>query len=260
MPHFNSQPFVGHGAFAHKAGMHVNALMKNTLTYEHADPEAVGNRRRVLVSELSGMSNLVYKAKDFNLDINLQDGETRKLINQVKELEKDGFQFEGADASLELLLRRAFGQYQDYFQLQNLKIMVEKREDATSVSEAIIKIKVNDQTVHTAAEGDGPVNALDNALRKALSSFFPGIGGMHLSDYKVRVLDGTDGTSAKVRVLIDTSNEKDTWSTVGVSENIIEASWQALVDSINFMLLKQDLSNQDKKSSHNLHRDTSEGS
>ncbi|MGE5415275.1 MAG: citramalate synthase [Acidobacteriota bacterium] len=239
MPHANNQPFVGHGAFAHKGGIHVSALLKNSETYEHMDPEAVGNHRRVLVSELAGVSNLLYKAKEFNLDINSYDTETRKVIKQIKDLENDGFQFEGAEASLELLLRKAFGHYEDFFQLQNLKIMVEKREDSGMASEAIIKIKVNDQTVHTAAEGDGPVNALDNALRKALADIFPQVQDMHLSDYKVRVLDGKDGTAAKVRVLIESASETDKWNTVGVSENIIEASWQALVDSINYLLMKQ---------------------
>jgi len=239
MPRYNSQPFVGYGAFAHKGGVHVSALLKDPLTYEHIDPAAVGNHRRVLVSELSGLSNLLYKAKELNLDINSYDSRTREVIKKIKDLENQGFQFEGADASLELLLRKAFGEYQDFFQLQNLKILVEKREDNGIIAEAMIKLTVNDKTVHTAAEGDGPVNALDNALRKALTEFYPIIQNMHLRDYKVRVLDGTDGTAAKVRVLIESSDEKDSWSTVGVSENIIEASWQALVDSLNYMLLKR---------------------
>jgi len=239
MPHANNQPFVGHGAFAHKGGIHVSALLKNSRTYEHTAPEAVGNQRRVLVSELSGISNLLYKAREFDLDVNMYDATSRKIIREIKELENEGFQFEGAEASLELLLHKAFGQYQDFFQLLNLKIMVEKREDNGIASEAIIKIKVNDQVVHTAAEGDGPVNALDNALRKALADFFPSLESMHLTDYKVRVLDGTEGTSASVRVLIESTNGTEKWSTVGVSENIIEASWQALVDSVNYLLLKQ---------------------
>lgn len=239
MPHYNNQPFVGHGAFAHKAGVHVSALLKDSQTYEHIDPEMVGNHRRVLVSELSGVSNLLYKAKELNLNVNVYDAGTRRIIKEIKELEKQGFQFEGAEASLELLLRKAFGQYQDYFQLENLRIMVEKREADGIASEAVIKIRVKDQVVHTAAEGDGPVNALDNALRKALNDFFPEIAEMHLTDYKVRVLDGTEGTAAKVRVLIESANGREKWSTVGVSENIIEASWQALVDSINYMLLKR---------------------
>ncbi len=241
MPSLNNQPFVGYGAFAHKAGIHVNALLKDSLTYEHINPEDVGNHRRVLVSELSGLSNLLYKAREFNLDINDYDAATRKVIKQIKELENEGFQFEGADASLELLLRKAFGQYEDFFELQNLKIILEKNQGDGIISEAMIKIKVKDETYHTAAEGDGPVNALDNCLRKALNEVYPDIYSMHLADYKVRVLNGNAGTAAKVRVLVESANEAEKWSTVGVSENIIEASWQAIVDSINYLLLKKQM-------------------
>ena len=241
MPHHNNQPFVGHGAFAHKGGIHVSALLKDPLTYEHIEPEAVGNNRRVLVSELSGLSNLLYKAKELNLDINSYDAETRKVIRQIKELENQGFQFEGADASLELLLRKAFGQYDDFFQLKNLKMIMEKSEGEEITAEAMIKLTIGDQTFHTAAEGDGPVNALDNSIRKALTEVYPEISEMHLSDYKVRVLNGNQGTGAKVRVLIDSVDKTDQWSTVGVSENIIEASYQAIVDSINYMLMKRKL-------------------
>lgn len=239
MPHHNNQPFVGYGAFAHKGGIHVSALLKDSLTYEHINPEAVGNHRRVLVSELSGLSNLLYKAKELGIDVNAYDAETRRVIKEIKELENEGFQFEGADASLELFLRRAFGQYQDFFQLKNLKIILEKHEEEDIIAEAVIKVTVGDQTFHTAAEGDGPVNALDNSLRKALTEVYPEIDDMHLSDYKVRVLNGNNGTAAKVRVLIDSADPNEKWSTVGVSENIIEASWQALVDSINYLLLKR---------------------
>ncbi|MDD3267912.1 MAG: citramalate synthase [Syntrophomonadaceae bacterium] len=242
MPHYNSQPFVGYGAFAHKGGIHVNALLKDALTYEHIDPEAVGNHRRVLVSELSGISNLLYKAKELNLNIDNYDDETRKVIRQIKELESQGLQFEGADASLELFLRKAFGQHDDFFQLKNLKLIIEKNEDDDITAEAVVKLLVGDKVFHTAAEGDGPVNALDNSLRKALTEVYPEIAKMHLSDYKVRVLDGNQGTAARVRVLIESANETNQWSTVGVSENIIEASWQAIVDSINYMLMKRDLS------------------
>lgn len=242
MPHYNNQPFVGHGAFAHKGGIHVSALLKDSLTYEHINPEEVGNHRRVLVSELSGLSNLLYKAKELNIDVNTYDAETRRLMKQIKELENQGFQFEGADASLELFLRKAFGQYEDFFQLKNLKIILEKSEGEEEFSaEAMIKMQIGDNTVHTAAEGEGPVNALDNSLRKALTEVYPEIAEMHLSDYKVRVLNGNDGTAAKVRVLIDSADQSNKWSTVGVSENIIEASWQAIVDSINFHLLKKHL-------------------
>jgi 2-isopropylmalate synthase len=242
MPHHNNQPFVGHGAFAHKGGIHVSALLKDSQTYEHINPEEVGNHRRVLVSELSGLSNLLYKAKELGIDVNTYDAETRRLMKEIKELENQGFQFEGADASLELFLRKAFGQYEDFFQLKNLKIILEKSEgEEEFTAEAMIKVQVGENTVHTAAEGEGPVNALDNSLRKALNEVYPEITEMHLRDYKVRVLDGKSGTAAKVRVLIDSADQSDKWSTVGVSENIIEASWQAIVDSINFMLFKKHL-------------------
>lgn len=241
MPHHNNQPFVGSGAFTHKAGIHVSALLKDALTYEHINPEAVGNHRRVLVSELSGLSNLLYKAREFGLDVDKYDADTRKVIKQIKELENEGFQFEGAEASLELFLRKAFGQMEDFFSLKNMKIILEKNEDEGITSEAMIKIEVGDMTYHTIAEGDGPVNALDNSLRKALTQVYPEISDMHLSDYKVRVLDGENATAARVRVLIDSADCTGTWSTVGVSENIIEASWQALVDSINYLLMKKRL-------------------
>ncbi len=239
MPHHNNQPFVGYGAFAHKGGIHVSALLKDSLTYEHINPEEVGNHRRVLVSELSGLSNLLYKARELNLDINSYDAQTRTVIKQIKELESQGFQFEGADASLELFLRKAFGQCSDYFQLLNLKVILEKNEQEDIVSEAMVKLSADGQTFHTAADGDGPVNALDNALRKALTEVYPEIQDMHLTDYKVRVLDGKEGTAAKVRVLVETADPTGKWNTVGVSENIIEASWQALVDSINYLLMKR---------------------
>ncbi|MEN6463174.1 MAG: citramalate synthase [Syntrophomonas sp.] len=239
MPHYNNQPFVGSGAFAHKGGIHVSALLKDSLTYEHINPEEVGNHRRVLVSELSGLSNLLYKAKELNLDINSYDDKTREVIKQIKEMENEGFQFEGADASLELFLRKAFGHYEDFFQLKNLKIILEKNEEDAIISEAMVKLTVNGETIHTAAEGDGPVNALDNSLRKALTEVYPCISEMHLADYKVRVLNENAGTAAKVRVLIESADQSEKWSTVGVSENIIEASWQAVVDSINYLLMKK---------------------
>ncbi|HHW60836.1 MAG TPA: citramalate synthase [Syntrophomonadaceae bacterium] len=247
MPSPNNQPFVGYGAFAHKGGIHVSALLKDSGTYEHINPEKVGNHRRVLVSELSGLSNLLYKAKELNLDINSYDAETRRVMKEIKELENEGFQFEGADASLELLLRKAFGQHADFFQLNNLKIIIEKQEDNHSTAEAVIKVTVGEQTFHTAAEGEGPVNALDNSLRKALTEVYPEVADMHLADYKVRVLNGKEGTAAKVRVLIDSADPYSKWSTVGVSENIIEASWQALVDSINYLLFKRKISGEDSE-------------
>lgn len=240
------QPYVGNSAFAHKGGMHVSALLKNPETYEHLQPERVGNVRRVLVSELSGMSNIVYKAEelDLNLDLNHTNPETRAVLEQIKELEHQGYQFEGAEASFELLLRKGFNGYHEPFTLENLRIILEKREDTEIHSEAVIKIKVGDEIVHTAAEGNGPVNAIDNALRKALEGFYPEIRDMTLADYKVRVLDENRGTNSLVRVLIETHDKQGSWGTVGVSGNIIEASWQALVDSIAYGLLKKKNKNQ----------------
>jgi 2-isopropylmalate synthase len=233
-----SQPFVGQSAFAHKGGMHVSAIRKHPHTYEHISPGAVGNKRRVLVSELSGQSNLLFKSQELGWDF-FEKEQGKNLLEKIKELEFQGYQFEGSEASLELLLRKAMGEYQRQFQLESLKIIVEKRPGFEIGSEAVLKVRVGEDIVHTAAEGNGPVSALDNALRKALESFYPVLKEMHLSDYKVRVLDGQDGTSAKVRVLIESRDATSSWSTVGVSENIIEASWQALIDSMDYALWKQ---------------------
>ncbi|MFZ5639428.1 MAG: citramalate synthase [Bacillota bacterium] len=243
------QPFVGNSAFAHKGGIHVSALLKNPETYEHMQPELVGNNRRVLVSELSGMSNIIYKAEELDLDVDFDhtNPETKQVLEQIKQLEHRGFQFEGAEASFELLIRKAFNGYHEPFRLEALRIILEKKEDNDLHSEAVIKLRVGGEIVHTAAEGNGPVNALDNALRKALEGFYPAITDMHLADYKVRVLDGNEGTGALVRVLIETHDKQDSWGTVGVSENIIEASWQALVDSIAYGLLKQKKSTEKKE-------------
>ncbi len=239
----NNQPYVGGSAFAHKAGVHVNALLKNPQTYEHIEPEKVGNRRRVLVSELSGLSNLVYKYQEFDLGLGLDKEDNRKLLDELKELENQGYQFEGAEGSFELRVRKAFYGYQETFALESLKVLIEVR-DGTVYSEAIIKINVNGEVVHTAAEGNGPVNALDNALRKALEGFYPEISGFQLNDYKVRVLDEKDGTGAVVRVLVESGDGHCSWGTVGVSPNIIEASCEALVDSIAYGLLR--LENKDE--------------
>jgi 2-isopropylmalate synthase len=232
-----NQPFVGAAAFAHKGGIHVSAIMKHPKTYEHITPELVGNKQRVLVSELAGQSNLMVKAQELNLDLNKQHTQTRDIIEKIKELEHRGYQFEGADASLELLLRRAFQDIKEAFTVESFKLLVEKSAGNAVASEAIVKLNVHGETVYTAAEGNGPVNALDNALRKALIQFYPDIKQMHLTDYKVRVLDEKDATAAKVRVLIETTDFQNTWNTVGVSENVIEASWEALVDSIHYALI-----------------------
>ena len=233
----HTQPFVGQSAFAHKGGIHVSAVMKNSSTYEHIEPELVGNERRVLVSELSGNSNLLFKAEEMGMEMSKGE-KSRQITQRVKELEHYGYQFEGAEASLELLTQKTFDAYAPQFELISFKIIDEKQSDQEITSEAVVKVKVGDEIVHTAAEGNGPVNALDNAMRKALEEFYPTIAEMHLTDYKVRVLDETDGTAAKVRVLIESRDAASSWNTVGVSENIIEASWQALLDSMEYALIK----------------------
>ncbi|MFE4570798.1 citramalate synthase [Paenibacillus chitinolyticus] len=231
-----NQPFAGHAAFAHKGGVHVSAILRDSSTYEHIAPGLVGNRQRVLVSELSGQSNLVFKAQELGLELEANDPNTKILIERVKELEHQGYQFDGADASLELLIRSVHGNLEEILTLESFKITVVKSVDQAILSEAVVKVKVHGESVYNAAEGNGPINALDNALRKCLMQHYPSLQTMHLSDYKVRVLDDKDGTATKVRVLIEFSDREETWSTVGVSENIIEASWQALCDSIRYAL------------------------
>ncbi len=232
------QPYVGASAFAHKGGIHVSAILKHPQTYEHIAPELVGNKRRVLVSELAGISNIIYKAREFNLQLERSSPVTGRIVSQIKELEHKGYQFEGADGSFELLVRKELSQIPPLFVLEGFRLVTEKKEDnGPAISEATIKLRVGDSRVHTASEGDGPVNALDNALRKALETFYPQLKSIKLSDYKVRVLDEKSGTAAKVRVLIQTKDEKRSWGTVGVSTDIIEASWRALVDSLEYGIL-----------------------
>ncbi|MDD5567809.1 MAG: alpha-isopropylmalate synthase regulatory domain-containing protein, partial [Candidatus Omnitrophica bacterium] len=232
------QPYVGESSFAHKGGMHINAVMKNCLTYEHIDPALVGNHRRILVSELAGKTGVLIRAKDIDLDLNKEDPKTKKILKLVQKLEHEGYHFEAAEGSFDLLMKRALKKYKKFFELEGFRVVIEKKSDKDITTEAIIKIKVKGVKEHTAAEGDGPVNALDNALRKALKDFYPTLSKMHLSDFKVRVLDEKAGTAAKVRVLIQSQDELESWNTIGVSENIIEASWNALVDSIEYKLLK----------------------
>ncbi|MDD5120326.1 MAG: citramalate synthase [Candidatus Omnitrophica bacterium] len=234
----NEQPFVGDSAFAHKGGMHINAIMKNPFTYEHIDPSLVGNHRRILVSELGGKTGILLRAKALNYDLTKTDPQTKKILDLVQSLEHKGFQFEAAEASFQILMKRALKKFKDFFDLEGFKVVIEKNQDKKITSEAIIKLRVNGVREHTAAEGDGPINALDNALRKALKDFYPALSKMHLSDFKVRVLEEKAGTAARVRVLIQSQDEDDIWNTIGVHENIIEASWQALVDSIEYKLLK----------------------
>jgi 2-isopropylmalate synthase len=234
------QPYVGRSAFTHKGGIHVSAVLKDSATYEHIDPALVGNLQRVLISEMAGASNLVYKAKEFGLDLKKDSPATRELLNTIKKMEHAGYQFEEGEASFELLLKKALGKYKPLFTLDGFYVSSQRIETGNiDAVEAMVKVTVKGEKIHTAAEGNGPVGALDAALRKALEKYFPEIRKIHLSDYKVRVLDSKDGTAAKVRVLIESTDEQgNTWGTVGVSTNIIEASWQALVDSIEYKLLK----------------------
>jgi len=238
---WSSQPYVGDSAFAHKGGMHVSAVQKHPETYEHINPEAVGNRRRVLVSELAGKSNILWKAREFGINLDQDTPDSRRILDQLKELEDQGFQFEGAEASFELLMERALGRHRPYFALEAYRVIVEEQNtDQEPVAEATVRVRVKGMLEHTAASGNGPVNALDHALRKALEEFYPGLRTMKLLDYKVRILDESKGTAAKTRVLITSGDGDETWGTVGVADNIIEASWQALVDSVEYKLRRDD--------------------
>lgn len=233
-----SQPFVGTSAFAHKGGIHVDAINKESRSYEHIQPALVGNTQRVLISELSGKSNVLYKAALYNLGITKDMPELKNILEEVKKLEKEGYQFEEAEGSFELLIKKSLGQHKKFFELESFRVIVENRK-GKAISEATIKLKIQGQIRHTASEGNGPVNALDNALRKALEDFYPCLKEMHLADYKVRIIDSQSATKAITRVLIESRDYHDVWTTVGVSENIIDASWQALVDSIEYKLMKE---------------------
>ena len=235
--HWNQQPFVGRSAFAHKGGVHVSAVRKNALTYEHIAPERVGNHQRILVSDLSGKSNVLHKAKEYGIDIDDKDPKVAKILSSLKESENLGFQYEGAEASFELMMRDALGQKKIFFEFIGFRVIVEKRqEDEEPISEATVKIRVNGVQEVSAAEGTGPINALDKAIKKSLVKFYPELERVNLYDYKVRILDEKKGTRAKTRVLVESGDNHSKWGTVGVSENIIEASWQALIDSIDYKL------------------------
>lgn len=234
----DNQPFVGDSAFAHKAGVHVNAILKNPKTYEHCDPHMIGNRRRLLISELSGKSTIIKKAEEMDLDLGKDAAKSKKILKVLQDLEHKGYHFEAAEASLELLVKRVMKKFKDFFDLEDFRVIIEKKKGGRMLSEATIKLKVGKEIEHTASQGDGPVNALDSALRKALKKFYPSLSEMYLTDYKVRVLDEKEGTAARVRVLIQSQDKTDSWWTMGVSENIIDASWQALVDSVEYKLLK----------------------
>lgn len=231
-----NMPYVGESAFAHKAGLHVDALRKNKQTYEHISPELVGNERRFLVSELSGKSNVLAKLEKAKI---AQDKKlAKKILDRVQDLENQGYQFEAADGSFDLLVKKVMGTYKPAFELEKYHVIVEQDSNGQLVTEATVKLKVDGTSEHVVAEGDGPVNALDAALRKSLESFYPAIKDVRLIDYKVRVVNARAGTAAKVRVIIESRDRESAWGTVGVSENIIEASWQALVDSVEYKLLR----------------------
>jgi len=235
--HWNRQPYVGKSAFAHKGGVHVSAIRKNSATYEHIEPTAVGNSQRILVSDLSGKSNILFKAKEYGIDVESDDPKINKTLDQLKASENLGYQFEGAEGSFELLMRDALGQKKIFFDFIGFRVIVEKRrEDESPITEATVKIRVGEDVEVTAAEGIGPVNALDKAIKKALIRFYPELENLHLYDYKVRILDEDKGTQSRIRVLVESGDAHHKWGTVGVSENIIEASWQALRDSIEYKL------------------------
>ncbi len=235
------QPYVGDSAFAHKGGVHIHAVLKNPATYEHVDPALVGNRQRVLVSDYAGRSGLLDKIEAYGIKLSKDHAKVQELIDTLKERESQGYQFEGAEGSFELLMLKAMGTHKSSFQLLGFRVIVEKKQDnGAPLSEATVMVKVGDVVEHTAAVGAGPVNALDHALRKALEKFYPQLAEVKLLDYKVRVLAANTGTESKVRVLIESGDHKDKWGTVGVSENIMEATWQALADSIEYKLLAKE--------------------
>jgi 2-isopropylmalate synthase len=236
---WHNRPFVGRSAFAHKGGVHVSAIMKTPQAYEHMDPELVGNQRRVLVSDLSGRSNVEYKAKELGIELDLNGSDSRRIVSEIKQMEQEGYQFDVADGSFKVLIEKLTDTFTPLFELESFRISIEKDKDLPCQAHATIKISVGGKHEITAAEGYGPVSALDNALRKALGRFFPDLDTMRLTDFKVRVIDGSRGTAARVRVLIDSRDQDHIWSTIGVSEDIIEASWQALADSFQYKLARE---------------------
>ncbi|MFC1541867.1 alpha-isopropylmalate synthase regulatory domain-containing protein, partial [Candidatus Latescibacterota bacterium] len=235
--HNHRQPYVGESAFAHKGGSHIDGVLKNTRTFEHIDPELVGNQRRFLLSDQSGGATVIAKLHKIYHDIDKNGPRVKALLEELKKKEHEGYQYEAAQGSFELLAAKIFEDYELPFELGVFRVITDRREDNSMVSEATIKVVVNDAEEHTVSEGDGPVDALNGALRKALERFYPEISSVHLEDYKVRVLDTSEGTEAKVRVLIESSDSVNVWGTVGVSENVIDASYIALVDSLAYKLV-----------------------
>jgi len=234
----NDRPFVGKSAFAHKGGIHVSAVIKEPRAYEHLSPDLVGNKRRVLVSDLSGKSNIEYKANEMGISLGTNGYNSREIVTKIKDLEEQGYQFDVADGSFKILVEKLTKQFQPLFTLESYRVTMEKDKGQAGLAHATIKISVDGKKEITAAEGHGPVSALDNALRKALERFYTNLDHMRLVDFTVRVIDGRDGTAARVRVLIQSRDQDEVWSTVGVSKDIIEASWQALEDSFQYKLSK----------------------
>jgi 2-isopropylmalate synthase len=233
-----NQPFVGKSAFAHKGGMHVSGISRNSASYEHIDPELVGNERRILISELSGRSNIAAVADRHH--IHSDPKLTEQILTKVVSMESAGYQFETADASFDLLVRHCMGTFRPHFERLHYHVNVETAADGQIRTEATVKIRVGEIVRHEVSEGDGPVNALDAAIRKSLYDSFPNLKKLHLVDYKVRVINSEAATAAGVRVIIESQDENDVWGTVGVSENVIEASWIALVDSYEYKLCKDE--------------------
>jgi 2-isopropylmalate synthase len=229
--------FVGQSAFAHKAGMHVDGVNKNPQSFEHVAPESVGNKRRVLISELSGTSNVFLKAVEMGLELDKKSPEVKDILKELEVMEKKGYEFEAAEASFKLLIQKVLKSHKPFFSLDAFRVIVEKRrKDEPCISEASVKLTINGKVMHTVGEGDGPVDALNDALRKALVAAYPSVREVHLVDYRVRILDPEEATAAKTRVLIESKDSEQTWGTVGVSTNIIEASWEALADSMEYKL------------------------
>ncbi|MBN2301246.1 MAG: citramalate synthase [Lentisphaerae bacterium] len=241
LTHDKKAPYVGQSAFSHKGGSHVDGVKKNPRTFEHVEPGLVGNKRRNLVSELAGGSSVLLKAVELGVGRMDSANDTREILSALKELESQGYAFEAADASFKILIQKVLKEHKPFFELEGFRVTVEKRgQNEPCTSDAIIKVRVNNQIEQTSADGDGPVNALDSALRKALMRFYPEIAKVFLTDFRVRILDPEEATAAKTRVLIESSDGEDSWGTVGVSENIIEASWEALVDSVEYKLFKSE--------------------
>jgi len=235
------EPFVGASAFAHKGGLHANAAQKVARSYEHIDPATVGNRTRVLVSDMAGRSSVVMKARELGFDVNEQTPAVKDVLEELKRLEFEGYEFEAADASLKLLLARWLKQHKAPFEFEGFRVIIERRGPESSlVAEATVKVKVNGKSMHTVAECVGPVSALDKALRLALEKAHPAIKDTTLSDFKVRILDSKRGSNSRTRVLIETTDGEEIWGTVGVSDNIIEASWEALCDAVEYKLLLEE--------------------